>query len=357
MIQFGFLSYLLLFGMVQGLVITCGLAVTLINRRANRWLAILTLILTLKLVPYIIGFAGFYAAYPWLDLLPVNWSLGLGPTLFAYIFTLTKHRSPERPWLHMLPMMVQGAFYMVMFVQPLTTKQHFENTIGPAVNRTETLFTALSIAIYLVLTWKRLEEFAKDFPTSSVVRTLRKFLVPVSIALGVFAGAKLVDSFVQDMSYTQIFPVYVLINLVIYALGFVVFRQAAIVVPVMGLSTAVPSGPNWATVAKELTLAMMTSELWKDPEMSIGVAAVRLQVAETRLSRALNQGAGVSFSEWINRRRIEEATRRLRESETEQSILDLAFECGFNSKASFNRWFRAVEGITPSEYRQRLGRS
>ncbi len=57
-IRFGAPSIILLLGLVQGLAVSVGLLFKRTNRAANRFLAALIFVLSLKLVPYVIGYAG-----------------------------------------------------------------------------------------------------------------------------------------------------------------------------------------------------------------------------------------------------------------------------------------------------------
>jgi AraC-like DNA-binding protein len=86
--------------------------------------------------------------------------------------------------------------------------------------------------------------------------------------------------------------------------------------------------------------------------LSLSELARRLGTNTSHLSKAINQGLGLSFPDMINEMRAREVARRLTEQNAARSdLLDLAFESGFNSKASFNRAFRAVHGVSPSEFR------
>jgi len=86
---------------------------------------------------------------------------------------------------------------------------------------------------------------------------------------------------------------------------------------------------------------------WRDPDLALPEAARRLGTNESYLSRALNKGLGASFAEVVNGIR---AARRLREGGAPAGLLELAFEAGFSSKATFNRAFRAAIGCSPSAY-------
>ena len=71
-----------------------------------------------------------------------------------------------------------------------------------------------------------------------------------------------------------------------------------------------------------------------------------------QVSEILNLGVGSTFYDYINRFRIEEAKRRLRDSAfAHMNILGIANDSGFNSKSVFNKAFREHTGMTPSEFR------
>lgn len=69
------------------------------------------------------------------------------------------------------------------------------------------------------------------------------------------------------------------------------------------------------------------------------------------LSRAFNEGLGLSFNDAINRLRVAEVQRQLAASNAGGDLLAIAFAAGFSSKTSFNRVFKAQTGFTPSQFR------
>lgn len=91
--------------------------------------------------------------------------------------------------------------------------------------------------------------------------------------------------------------------------------------------------------------------LCRDADLTIARLARRLGVAQRALSEAINTGAGINFHVFVNAARIE-AARAALTAEPDRSILDIAYDCGFNSKSTFNDAFRKLTGQTPSQYRQ-----
>ncbi|HMW50308.1 MAG TPA: helix-turn-helix transcriptional regulator, partial [Cellvibrionaceae bacterium] len=71
------------------------------------------------------------------------------------------------------------------------------------------------------------------------------------------------------------------------------------------------------------------------------------------VSVAINRCFKQNFQEFINCFRIEEAKRRLQDPLlADCTVVEIAHQAGFNSKATFNRLFKQQVGVTPSAYRQ-----
>ncbi len=76
------------------------------------------------------------------------------------------------------------------------------------------------------------------------------------------------------------------------------------------------------------------------------------------LSAIIHHEFDKNFFEFINEYRIQEAKKLLEPSSSaELSILDVMYESGFNSKATFNTLFKKATHMTPSQYRKHLSHS
>ena len=88
---------------------------------------------------------------------------------------------------------------------------------------------------------------------------------------------------------------------------------------------------------------------WLDGDISLQSMAASLGLSTNHLSQVINECEQRSFRDFINTRRVAEACRRL-DADSTINLLELAMDCGFNSKSSFNRAFRKFTGKTPTGY-------
>ncbi|HOT45376.1 MAG TPA: helix-turn-helix domain-containing protein [Spirochaetota bacterium] len=78
--------------------------------------------------------------------------------------------------------------------------------------------------------------------------------------------------------------------------------------------------------------------------------AMAMGLSRDRMNRVFRAFTGHRLGEYINRLRIEDAARQLRE--TDLRIAEIAFSVGFESVIVFNRAFLKIMDMTPTEYRK-----
>jgi len=104
-------------------------------------------------------------------------------------------------------------------------------------------------------------------------------------------------------------------------------------------------------IHRDLLNLMQKESLFTDPELTLGTLSEQLAVHPNTLSQVINSKEGKNFYDYINALRIEALTKALNKPENKKyTLLSLAFECGFNSKATFNRNFKKHTGLSPTEY-------
>ncbi len=99
-------------------------------------------------------------------------------------------------------------------------------------------------------------------------------------------------------------------------------------------------------------LQLMKEETpYRKSDLSISDLSSKLGVHPNYLSQIINQMEGKNFYDFVNMYRFEEFKRLVAEQKHQQyTLLSIAYDCGFSSKSSFNRYFKRATGQTPSEY-------
>jgi AraC-like DNA-binding protein len=106
---------------------------------------------------------------------------------------------------------------------------------------------------------------------------------------------------------------------------------------------------------QQLKNLMETERLFIEPELTLTDLATRLEVHPNYLSQVINELEGVNFYDYINTFRIEKFKRLVLLPQNQKyTLLALAYECGFNSKTAFNRFFKKATDLSPSEYLKTL---
>lgn len=79
--------------------------------------------------------------------------------------------------------------------------------------------------------------------------------------------------------------------------------------------------------------------------------SVTMGISQCYFSELFHKEMGTTFTKWLNRVRVDKALHLL--EETEESVLEIAMDCGYNNVSHFIRTFRNLNGCTPSEYRNK----
>lgn len=87
-----------------------------------------------------------------------------------------------------------------------------------------------------------------------------------------------------------------------------------------------------------------------NPELNLSQLAKQLKTNSSQLSKVINTVHGQNFNDFINGLRCEAFMKSLEAGNHRvQTLLSLALDSGFNSKATFNRAFKKRYGISPGE--------
>ncbi|WNJ18464.1 helix-turn-helix domain-containing protein [Pontibacter sp. G13] len=102
---------------------------------------------------------------------------------------------------------------------------------------------------------------------------------------------------------------------------------------------------------EQLEHLMQTEKPYLNASLSLGELATASGINKHHLTETLNRTLGKTFYQYINTYRVQTA-QALIKSGSEENLLQLAYAAGFNSKTSFNAYFKKIVGVSPSQYRK-----
>lgn len=362
-LYFGWRTAVLFCAVLVTLPIAGALCQTVANRTANRTLAALLLVLIGVITPWMIGFAGFYDRWPWLTFLPVALPLLVPPLAWAYGHALMHGHWPPRARLALVPGAAHFAVMLAGFCLPLALKQAWAEASAVWINAAVAFGLVIGFAAALALLARDLRRYARWLSDERsddarfATRWLARAIAALALLFAGWAGFELVD-LVNPLGYEGLMPLYCGIAAVTVFLAVEGWRHSGLPWPVMGeeapQEVPPPAGHDWTALGARWQAELRAAGAFRESDLTLARAARLVGTNTSYLSRACNEGLGVSFSPLVNRMRAEAVADGMTATPA-AGLLDLALEAGFASKASFNRAFAERFGTSPSAWRRGLG--
>jgi AraC-like DNA-binding protein len=380
--------YINIVGAAQGVF----LAVILFNSRnhqaANRILGALLLVISYLLVWTVIHDSRQLVQYPNVWGTGPALSLAIVPLLFLYVKAMT---SADFVWkktyyFHFVPVLLFLLNDIPFYLQDKATQQdliiaHYKTSPGSFV-----FFLMLNIylILYMVCIFRMLvhyEESIKNYYADTErirLNWMRNLLVVVgSVWLGY-----VIASGVAGLHIASTWLCFIL-SLFVYYVAYMSIRQPAIMATWTN-DVAIPATeqtdepeddplstqPAVAVVptkyaksglthheidhyVQKLTSVMEEEKIYRNNGLTLKELADRLAMSTHHLSQLLNQSLQENFYDFVNRYRIEEVKQGLLNPKKQHlTILAIALEAGFTSKAAFNAAFKKHTGYTPTQYKR-----
>ena len=102
---------------------------------------------------------------------------------------------------------------------------------------------------------------------------------------------------------------------------------------------------------KKILHLVKEKKIYENSKLTLLDVSKQLETNTKTISSCINNGFEMNFNDFINQFRIEAVKEKLQKGEHKKTtLLGIAFDCGFNSKATFNRSFKKSTNLSPKEY-------
>jgi AraC-like DNA-binding protein len=396
---------LLLLGAAQGLFLAIVLATRQTNHVANRLLAAAMLAFSIYIFQGVYYAREWYVAFPHLIELAPPLIYFFGPVFFLYAKALTvkDFRFNRTTLLHFVPSLLVALYYLPIYLRDGAWKIHFLQALLTEGRPTDLAiiefvqypqgiaYSLLTIAV-LRRHSARLRNTHSWLERINLV-WLRNLTIGIVGCWGVATSLYVLG--IAGFPIGQMEPLLtrLAVSIIVYGVGYFGLRQPEIFTPPAPRSTAeyavvtvvAPSSearpqstptplvpgepssndgnvyekssltePRAAQYEKKLLRLMDEKKSYRNCYLTLQDLADELSISTHHLSQVINTRLGKNFYDFVNGYRVEDVKRRLLDPRSQHlKILALGLEAGFNTKSTFNAFFKKHTGLTPSDYREK----
>jgi AraC-like DNA-binding protein len=363
-----FLNIIILLGVLQGIITTILLFSIKANQKANKLLAWIILLISLACLNlYFLEtlentstlFNVFEAIIPLVIIMPI------GPLIYFYVKTIlnpdfkidaSKRKHFYSTILDLVPNFVVIIYIILGFLRLINnTSFGLENFIYN-YNKFIDIPRWISLAMYLWFTYKLISNHKSDLKNTVFTKWTKNFTIGFSI-FSIIWFFHLVPYLIPSFSNILLrnlgwYPIYIPLIILVYWLGINGYIISFKAHKKTTKSLLITDGIIAKTL-ESLNKLMKEDKLYLDPSLQLKDIVKQSKIPQKTISAVLNQYLSSSFNEYVNTYRIEEFKKRLLSDHQEKfTITGIAFECGFNSQATFQRAFKANTNQSPSQFRK-----
>ncbi|WP_432412776.1 helix-turn-helix domain-containing protein [Rasiella sp. SM2506] len=202
----------------------------------------------------------------------------------------------------------------------------------------------------------------------SIITTRKKhwiiyFAIPIAVLFALSSLNDILKTFeVAELPLfnDQNFNTYLLlvVAFLFYFIAYKLLSKGKAILPKTKTNKYKNSNLNSALIEQyklDLVHSMEIDKLYLNGKLSIHDVSSTLTIPRQYISEVLNEHMDTSFQDFINRYRVEEFIKRLKNDQNDHfTLMGVATDVGFNSKSSFNATFKKFKGLTPTEFKKSL---
>ncbi len=354
--MYNIINFVISFGAMQGLIIGIFLLMKGYKlRQENFYLALI-----------LIGFAailgrvvilGFYENHSWV-FINLNFILLISPAF--YFYAKESSRSTKTPlkinYLHYLPLLIINSGYLLFHVF-LKNSVHYRTYLINIIKVNDG-FSIIYFSIYLYLTYKIIRAHKSTYADGlyPLLKKLTFIFIGFFVIWLVYILAELVY-YNYSMELIYYYPMMLILAVMLYYMSLKVIINDSFLFDIKEMTkrkTFILEEKDSKNLLNTLTIFMNEKKPFLEGDISLITLASSIEVNPKALSYVINEHMHKNFNQYINDWRIEEVKKRLNDKKySNLKMLTIAFDCGFNSKSTFNLAFKKATGLSPSEYRSK----
>lgn len=341
---------------------------------SSKWLSLFVFLCSLYIAPFMLGYANWYQGgikRETLFFVPFQQLFLLGPVLYFYTQSLldASFRLQKRDWIHFTPAILYLLYSLVVFVtDKLVLSEYYFYADGRDKDFSLWYQIAglVSMLFYLLLSlryyvyYKKVAFETVSYAESVLFRWLNHFFIAFLIIL-----VLRVLFFILNPEWGQFgrkFWYYLCFSALYYYIAISGFSNTVrATIPLSdsksnlneadkqkSKDSSLPDLDSWKTKLEKL---MLSEKPYMDSSLTLSDIARQLNTRPKTISKIVNQGFEMNFNDFVNHYRVNAIIEQLKSGQQNtKTLLGIALDCGFNSKATFNRAFKKHTSKSPKEY-------
>jgi AraC-like DNA-binding protein len=355
------------------------------EKLSDKLLAFLLLSLCLIISDYTLGYMGIEIFWGdgMLAYFPHDAGFVVGPIVYFYLISLTNpsfkfekshliHFAPQLAYyLYRLIIYFQGSPFVDQWQEQVDGVWHLDIILEWLKYISQYFYVFLSFKVFHEYSGWINNQFSETEPIS--LKWYKNFLVVFIITI-TLQWINSIQLIVTDFDFNSVGWFYYFLAVLIVYLGIFGYNQKAFL-PItqveetqsfdIPFGTATPLTPLNLDSDKTVKVDSLELENWKckvnelfvskrsylKSDLTLNDLATQLSTNPSQLSYVINEGFGKNFNDFVNQQRVELVKQKLKSKEhLRKTLLGIAHECGFNSKATFNRAFKKFTEMTPKDF-------
>lgn len=333
------------------------------NPFANRFLGVLVCLSSLWLIDTFLRISSSYLSNPNLYFMPIFYSLGFGPLVYFYTCSITnkQFKFRKRHVYHLIPMIIQGLFYLTLFWMSYSFKRWYWLEVHkPITYDLEFNLTLLSLLVYSFFSIKKIVLYQKWIKNqfSEISKIHLNWLKILQYGLVMICGFWFLETIMREMF---LFYAQQPISAFSLSLCILLLATGGLLQPNLffhGIESVIETQPDSADkIIDNKIIALIEEEMklnnyFLNPDLTLKTFSAHLNIPSRQISYHINKGLNMTFIDFVNKYRIELVKQRIPLEDFDHLTLNgIALESGFNSKSTFNRVFKSMTGQTPSQFK------
>lgn len=298
---------------------------------------------------------------------------GIGPSLYFFTKSITDpdYRISRKEYIQFIPVILEFIYFRTRFYRTGLEKRIdiyqnypsvYQSTLDPysIVYLILQWIAIVTILVYIFLSVRMLLRYNRWIKTrysNLKNKSLGWLQIPVFFYSGFWIAwiiLRSLDTFIFQSAFKEIYflPSNIGISITTCWIGFMGYIKSQ--TDANGFSAT----PKKAIIrnsnpenAEKIISVMKSQKPYLNSDLDLTRLSELVNMNLKAISHLINHTLKTNFYELVNRYRVEEFKYRVRQADSgKYSLLGLAYECGFNSKSTFNSTFKKFTGQTPKEY-------